>query len=524
MFKNLRFTRFQKIRSFLLAGILLWNASSFAQSSQPDLQITKDHTVDSLKLALQKATHDTMRCMVLENLVQVENDKKLQSNYNDQLAEFAEKNLKTAPANSHLHRFYKEALAFTLNARGLFLRNQWKTAQAIECYEKSLQMVMELGNKKGAGPLLSNLGAIFYDQGNFPKALEYYSRSLKIREEVGDTAGTALCLNNIAAVYKDLGDLEKALEYFTKCLQLRENLPDRSSYATALNNIGFIYSRQHNIPKALEYYTKSLNIEKQLGNRANVAASLNNIAGVYKDEGELEKAMEYFSETLIIGREEGDKRVMAFVSSNIADIYLTQKKYAKALDYASKCMELGKELGFPVLIKNASFLLTKIHKATGDHKAALQNYELFIQMRDSIQNERNRKASIRSQLKYEYEKQAAADSVAHAKESEIKSVELSRQAAEIKVKKNQQYALFGGLFLVMVFAGFMYNRFKITQKQKAVIEHQKEIVEEQKKLVEEKQSEILDSIRYARRIQLAQIPSEKRVHLILKRMQGPEVK
>jgi hypothetical protein len=44
--------------------------------------------------------------------------------------------------------------------------------------------------------------------------------------------------------------------------------------------------------------------------------------------------------------------------------------------------------------------------------------------------------------------------------------ELAKQKAEISAKKNQQYALFGGLGLVLVFAGFMYNRFKITQKQK----------------------------------------------------------
>jgi hypothetical protein len=66
----------------------------------------------------------------------------------------------------------------------------------------------------------------------------------------------------------------------------------------------------------------------------------------------------------------------------------------------------------------------------------------------------------------------------------------------------------------------MFNRFKVTQKQKSIIEHQKEIVEEQKKIVEEKQKEVLDSITYARRIQMAQIPSEKRVATTLSRLKG----
>src|SRR6185369_16792153 len=165
-------------------------------------------------------------------------------------------------------------------------------------------------------------------------------------------------------------------------------------------------------------------------------------------------------------------------------------------------------------------VLKQAHKKSGNYKEALEMYELEIKMRDSVVSESTRKASIKSQLKYEYEKQAAADSVAHAKENEIQSAELSRQSAELRAKKNQQYALFGGLGLVMIFAGFMYNRFKVTQRQKEIIEKQKSVVEDQKLLVEAKQKEVLDSIRYAKRIQMAHIPSENRVMNLLNRVNG----
>jgi hypothetical protein len=51
------------------------------------------------------------------------------------------------------------------------------------------------------------------------------------------------------------------------------------------------------------------------------------------------------------------------------------------------------------------------------------------------------------------------------------------------------------------------------QKQKV-----NKIILEQKHLVDEKQKEILDSIHYARRIQMAQIPSEKQIAAILKNL------
>jgi serine phosphatase RsbU (regulator of sigma subunit) len=67
--------------------------------------------------------------------------------------------------------------------------------------------------------------------------------------------------------------------------------------------------------------------------------------------------------------------------------------------------------------------------------------------------------------------------------------------------------------IVITFSISLYNRFRITRKQKLIIEKQKCIVEEQKQevelqkeLVEEKNKEITDSINYAKRIQQAILP------------------
>ncbi|MEO6305826.1 MAG: hypothetical protein ABIP51_21950, partial [Bacteroidia bacterium] len=62
----------------------------------------------------------------------------------------------------------------------------------------------------------------------------------------------------------------------------------------------------------------------------------------------------------------------------------------------------------------------------------------------------------------------------------------------------------------------MFNRLTITQKQKRIINSQKLIVEKQKSVVDEKQKEILDSIHYAKRIQISLLPTEKFIERILK--------
>jgi hypothetical protein len=172
-------------------------------------------------------------------------------------------------------------------------------------------------------------------------------------------------------------------------------------------------------------------------------------------------------------------------------------------------MKLARELGYPERMQYSAAVLKDIYAKQNKYKEAFEMYRLEVAMRDSVSNEKNRKEIIKSQLRYEYEKKAVADSVQHAKESEIKNAEIKKQRAEIRAKRNQQYALFGGLGLVIIFAAVMFNRFRVTQRQKNIIESQKLLVEDQKHLVEEKQKEILDSISYASRIQKALLPADK---------------
>jgi tetratricopeptide (TPR) repeat protein len=401
---------------------------------------------------------------------------------------------------------------------------QGKTAKALDFFERGLKIARSINDKKGISILLNNMGLIFEEKGDIQKALEYYFEAIKMDDELNDKKGVIATLNNIAIIYEGQGDIEKAIEYYDKGLKAAEEVGDKLNVAHLLSNIAGLYDDKKEHDKALSFFQRSLKVMNEMGDRKGTALVLGNIALVYKETGRFNEALEQYTKSLKLKQELNDKGGMCVTLNNIGALYKDKKEYKRALDYSLQSLALAKETAMPRYIRSAAELSYNIQKFLGLYKEALANYELCIKMKDSVNNERTRKASIKSQLKYEYEKQAAADSVAHAKESEIKNAELKRQEAEIKAKKNQQYALFGGLFLVGLFSIFMYNRFKVTQKQKVVIEHQKEIVEEQKKLVEEKQLEILDSIKYAKRIQIAQIPTEKRIFTILKRMQGPEVK
>jgi hypothetical protein len=64
----------------------------------------------------------------------------------------------------------------------------------------------------------------------------------------------------------------------------------------------------------------------------------------------------------------------------------------------------------------------------------------------------------------------------------------------------------------------VFNAYRQKKKANAEISKQNRIIDEQRNVVENKNKEILDSIYYARRIQMAQIPSEGQVSQMLRKI------
>ncbi len=465
--------------------------------------------LDSLKLALKAAKNDTTRCTILNAMIEAENDNAVWPKYNERLKNIAEYNLKNTLPNTPLYNVFLRYAAQAYNNIGYILNEKGEILTALEYYYKSLKIQNNIHDKIGLATSLNNIGYIYNTQGNIAKALDCYDKSLRVQEEIGNKKGIANSLNNIGLVYKSQQELKKALEYYKKSLKIFQEIGGKNEIAISLNNIGQIYSEQGNKLKALECFNESMRIDEGIGNKNQIAISLNNIADIYAASGTMPKAFECFTKSLKLFEEVGNKNGIAYSLNGIGSVYFYQKKNNEALTYCSKSIILSKEIGLADRIKSAAHSLMKIYKATSDYKNALLNYELYIQMRDSISNQETKKASIKSQLKYEYEKKAAADSVLVVEEKKLSNV-------KFKHEQNQRYFLYGGLGLTALFGLFMFNRFRITKKQKNIIEEQKTLVEKQKHIVDEKQKEILDSIRYAKRIQQSLLPTEKFMDRVLK--------
>ena len=69
--------------------------------------------------------------------------------------------------------------------------------------EVMYDFALKVNNKKYISNALNIQGASFYIRSNYEKALEYYEKSLKINEEIGDKKGMGASLGNIGNIYQN---------------------------------------------------------------------------------------------------------------------------------------------------------------------------------------------------------------------------------------------------------------------------------------------------------------------------------
>ena len=515
---------------------------------------TQNKTIDSLKLALKNAKHDTTRVstlLILSDQLSISKPDTVISILKEVLLIIDKKIIKANETEKNTYLIFR---ATAYNNFGSRYSNEGKTILAMDYFNKSLKIFEEVNYQIGISSVLSEIGIIHYYQGDVPKALEYFIRSAKIKEEIGDKKGLAMAFINIGYVYNTIGNIQRAITYYDNGLKIFEGIGDKIGIATSLNNLGNIFQDQKDFDSALKYFRRSLKIFEETGDKGGVAMALANIGGIYRDQldfsmalqcynkslkifeevgdkrkaatiidniggcyqkqkqSNLQLALEYYFKGLNIRKEIGDKEGLTFSLNNIGAIYLKQEKYLIALAYSDSSLVLAKTLNLMVSMRNAEGIISQINEGSGNYDNAYKHYKQFIIYRDSLNNKETRKAGVKTQLKYEYEKKAAADSVKVAEEKKVVAVQL-------KQEKTQRFALYGGLVLVLVFAGFMFNRFRVTQKQKNIIElkeketqQQNEIITIQKHLVEEKHKEITDSINYAERIQRSFLATEKQLN------------
>jgi tetratricopeptide (TPR) repeat protein len=436
----------------------------------------------------------------------------------------------------------QQGIAECYNNIGAIHADQGRYAEALESYRKALAIYERIGDQQGIASCYNNMGVIHEAQGRYAEALESYQKALTIFERIGDQQRIADCYNNIGTIHADQGRYAEALEAYQKALTILERIGYQQGIANCYNNIGNIHVKQERYADALEAYQKALAIQERIGDQQGIATLYNNIGVTNLAQGRYAEALESYQKALAIRERIGDQRGMASSYNNIGTLHRVQGRYTKALEAFQKALAIAQPLGLQDDLDEIYLNLAQTDSALAasgqNHlwKSAYLHHRLYAAYKDSVINEASIRKQAQLESQYEYDKKTALLKAEQEKERALATAQLRQR----ETQRNLSLLALGIALIGLVTFAILYRKIRqqrdliqkqsdeIQQKNLALeqynaelkstnqaLEESNRIIQQQAETLSEKNEEILDSIRYAERIQRAILPSAEKWQRLL---------
>lgn len=448
----------------------------------------KDPVIDSVYLVFRSPMEETQKVKHLDELMR----RLLVAGKYDEMVRISDSLFTVSESMG-----FKRACAYFQYIKARTLTEKGHYNQAIEAALLARKLYAELNDKQGVANAHNGLGQTYFEKGNLSEALQQYLSALKIAEEINDKRGMAMTYNYLANIHRTMHNRKEMLKNYEASLKIWEELGDKPATAGLYNNFGNMYYGDKEYEKALQYYFKALAINKEVGRKKWMSNNYLGIGSVYEQLKDYERALENYQIALALKRGISDLNGIAAGYLSVGDILWAQKKYAPAGVYYDSALAISKRTGNANMLMESNNALMKLNRSKGDYKKALDYYELYSAAKDSILNSDNARMIAQMQSQFDSER----------KDNEIKLLnqEKKSQAALAEQESLRQriiiWSIAGVLALVGVFSFLIFKRWKQSNSQKQIIEKQ--------------QSNILDSINYAKKIQKSVIPSEKEIAALL---------
>ncbi len=157
-------------------------------------------------------------------------------------------------------------------------------------YERALQINREVGDRRGEGTTLNNLGNVLNDLGQAKQARAAFEQALGIFREMGNLKGEGWTLNNLGKTCSALGQQEQARTSLEQALLLRREVDPRGEGRT-LNNLGAVYARLQQPERARASYEEALRINREMGDHEGEGKTLRNLGILALSERRYEIAL-----------------------------------------------------------------------------------------------------------------------------------------------------------------------------------------------------------------------------------------
>jgi two-component sensor histidine kinase/Tfp pilus assembly protein PilF len=393
----------------------------------------------------------------------------------------------------------------------------------IKLKEKALLLYKNSGAKLKQGSVLKDLGELYNIMENPDKSIPLLKEALSVYQSVKfkELQGVYNFLSQ-AEVQK--ADYEEALRYGLLAEKTAESLDDNSLQMSSIcNHVGMVYYYLRQNDDALKYWRKALTIAQKNNDNSYVRTVANNISTMLIRQKKFEEAIamikEYKARYPITDQEfEMTENYILFSTYTILKKFSNAEMYYKILvDYYGENGEknnkqisllrsfvfyhyqtrnynamyreaklfdsIAKKNGNDMLRSENHLIWFKADSARGKYLDAIEHYQLYKKLSDSVFN--GEKSKQINSLKIQFE--------TDQKDKNIQLLTQKGKVQEIQITNDTfvKYIFIGSILVLIIFAALLYNRSRLKSNANKTLELKRRQIDEQneqlKKLLSEKE-------------------------------------
>lgn len=407
----------------------------------------------------------------------------------------------SSPNKSKTYHIYRKAKLFAMIG---------ECEKARYLYDEATNLSIQLNDFEFAIQTYSDkvLRCTFIKGGDLQQALK---NALKIKEITKDTDNKRLKIlanRTVIDVYWDNPNYQdEVLELSIETHALAQEVKDTSLLKFAIFDLAYSYANIQKYQLALNYYYQIIALQL-IADDHSVSASYNNVANIHMELENYDSALYYFDlakkEAQLENRQDGIGASYLYLGQT----YLKIKESELAL---ANCKKALRTFQINQILRRQDLCtqcITQAYEQMGDKANAYEAFKFQLAIEDSLTSVSNINQLDQVRTAFQFELESVQDSLDFEYQHQLSQAKISEQ-------RNRTIFLFIGLGISLLAGGFILNRFRITKKQKRIIEVQQQEVARQHLELIETHKEITDSIAYAKRIQKAILPSAETVQKLL---------
>ena len=277
---------------------------------------------------------------------------------NDQLAQIA-----SSINSERISAIAEEYQGVRDRRRGLLDHARDKELRALWLYRR-------IGDAAGEATVLTNLGTIARDKGDFAQCLDYYLQALAIRERIDVRLSVAY--RNLALLYRELGDTQTTRHYFEQALEASHRHFEPEYYASVIGSFAAFLNDAGEFDHALDNASEALAISTVLGDRPSMGFEQLEIGRALLGEHRTDEAAMHFVAAQTLGQAIQQRELIVRSKLSLAEIALAQGDLSKSHRMVDEVFPHLDRAGLKPYLAQAYSLSDRIAEAEHQPKVALE--------------------------------------------------------------------------------------------------------------------------------------------------------